>query len=40
LKREKTTYRGLEAGRHWTLQRDGARAQDTPLRRFDVPLPR
>ena len=40
LKREKTTYRGLEAGRHWTLQRDGARAQDTPLRRFDVPLAR
>lgn len=38
LAREKTTYTGLGAGKHWQLARTGAQAAEQPLRTFEVAL--
>jgi hypothetical protein len=40
VKREKTTYRGLAAGKHWTLKRQGSEAVDTALKTFEIPFSR
>jgi hypothetical protein len=39
LAREQTTFRGLAADRHWRLSRDGAKAEQVPLKSFDWGLP-
>jgi hypothetical protein len=38
-KRESTTFTGLAAGRLWKLHRDGARAEEVPMKTFAFALP-
>lgn len=39
LERAQTTYRGLRAGAHWSLRREGGAAVEVPLKGFAWPLP-